>query len=255
MNQFVSRHSLLAVLAVSLALVSIATSSCGRTPEPAPAAAPENTVELREGWKIRAAAESTASGADISSRGFDTAGWTATTVPSTVLAAQVQSGEIEDPYFGRNLEQIPAEPYAGPWWYRTEFSIDGEPPAGARLVFEGINYSADVWLNGQKIGDRTEFLGAFRIFELDITPYLAVGNNVLAVEVHPPEPGDPTIGFVDWNPTPPDRNMGLWRGVNLRLTGDVSLDHVFVQTDLDLPSLERAALTIRATVALHVIRN
>ena len=93
-------------------------------------------------------------------------------------------------------------------------------------VFEGINYSADIWLNGRQIGSREDVLGAFRMFELDVSSHLVSGANTLAILVYPPRPGDPTIGFVDWNPPPPDRNMGLWRGVRLRLNGGVGLSGV-----------------------------
>ncbi|MDX1500722.1 MAG: glycoside hydrolase family 2 TIM barrel-domain containing protein [Thermoanaerobaculia bacterium] len=169
-------------------------------------------------------------------------------MPSTVLAALARSGQVADPYFGRNLEAIPADQFQQPWWYRTEFAIDEPPAPGARLVIEGINYRADVWLNGRKIADRQELAGAFRMFELDVSSHLAVGVNALAIRVHPPEPGEFTIGFVDWNPTPPDRNMGLWREVKLRLTGGVALDEVFVRSDVDVPSLETASVIVSATL-------
>ena len=65
-------------------------------------------------------------------------------------------------------------------------------------------------------------VGAFRVFESNVSGLVRKKGNVLAVEVFPPKPGDLTIGFVDWNPTPPDRNMGLWRPVKLRASGAVS---------------------------------
>ena len=218
-------------------------------------------LSLQDGWHIAAAGEIEAAGPAISTPGFDVSSWTPTTVPTTVLAALTRSGEVKDPYFEKNLEKIPLERFQQPWWYRTEFTLEAPLPTAATLAFDGINYSADVWLNGQKIADRDEILGAFRLFELDVTPeggkrshaagHLMVGANALAVAVHPPQPGDPSIGFVDWNPTPPDRNMGLWRGVELRLSGDVALDDVFVRTDVDLESLARASLTVQATLKNH----
>ena len=73
----------------------------------------------------------------------------------------------------------------------------------------------------------------------------------MAVQVFPPKPGDFTIGFVDWNPVPPDRNMGLWRGVEVRSSGPVSIEHPYVQTRLDLQSFKEARLTISATLVNH----
>ena len=233
-----------ALAAAGLLLASTSIVSCSVAPE----RLANTTVLLGDGWRIASSAAVEAAESDVATVGFDTSEWTPTSVPSTVLAALARDGQVEDPYFGRNLEAIPVGQFADPWWYRTEFAVEEPPAAGARLVFEGINYRADVWLNGQKIGDREELAGAFRIFELDVSAQLAAGVNALAVKVHPPRPGELTIGFVDWNPTPPDRNMGLWRGVKLRLTGGVALEDVFVRSDVDLESLATASLTVDATL-------
>lgn len=209
----------------------------------------QSIVELRQGWTLTPAAEVNQTGAEISSSDFVATGWTPTNVPATVLAALVAAGNIRDPYFGRNLEGIDTEPFAGPWWYRHEFTMTSEDRSTVRLILEGLNYSADVWVNGQQVGSRDELVGSFRHFEIDITAALIPGNNVLAIQVFPPQPGDPTIGFVDWNPTPPDRNMGLWRPVKLRVSGEAALDEIFVRSDLDTESLDRASLTISARVS------
>jgi len=211
----------------------------------------ETIRALGDGWHIRSAQDTRAAGAEISRPGFDVSDWQPTSVPSTVLAALVRNGVHKDPYFGRNLELIARQPFTSSWWYRTELTLAEPLPEHVSLVFEGINYSADVWLNGRKIADRKDIVGAFRIFELDISQWAVAGGNALAVEVVPPRPGDFTIGFVDWNPTPPDRNMGLWRGVTLRRTGAVSLRDAFVTTKLDLATLSRAELTVSATLTNH----
>jgi exo-1,4-beta-D-glucosaminidase len=166
-------------------------------------------------------------------------------VPSTVLAALVRDGRVEDPYFGRNLAAIPTEQFGVPWWYRTEFDLPAVPADG-RLVFDGINYSAEVWLNGERLAARDDLRGAFRVFELDATAHLRAGPNALAVEVFPPQPGDPTVGFVDWNPPPPDRSLGLWREVKLRSTAGVSLEEVFVRGEVDPEDLGEGRVTIAA---------
>jgi exo-1,4-beta-D-glucosaminidase len=207
----------------------------------------QESIELHEGWRIAAAAGVEAEAPTVSGAGFDTAGWVPAAVPSTPMAALVRSGAVENPYVGRNLEKISAAPFEGPWWYRTEFTVDAPAP-GAELIFEGINYSAEVWLNGEKIADRSRLTGAFRNFGLDVSKHLVAGVNALAVLVYPPQPGDPSIGFVDWNPPAPDRNMGLWRPVTLRLTGAVSLEDVFVRSKVDLDAGVRAALTLGVTL-------
>ncbi len=112
----------------------------------------------------------------------------------------------------------------------------------AVLQFAGLNYSADIWLNGEQLAARNMVVGAYRVHELDVSGRLVAGRNALAVAVHPPRPGDFTIGFVDWNPRPPDNNMGIWRPVSLRLTEAVSLNDVAVQTDVDIETLESAGI-------------
>ena len=209
-------------------------------------------IPLDEGWHIRSSVEVPEQGELLSQPGFDVEGWYPTAVPSTVMAALIENGVYKDPFFGKNLENIPTEPFQNPWWYRKEFQADGiRAESITRLVFEGINYSANIWLNGKQIASEGELLGAFRIFTIDITEFVVSGTNVLAIEILPPKPGDFTIGFVDWNPRPPDGNMGIWRGVKLRLSGSVSLDDPFVRSEVDLETLEEARLTVSARLTNH----
>ncbi len=217
-----------------------------------PEAAVTTTRQLSEGWFLRSAAEVTANGAALSSTGFDTAGWHAAVVPSTPMAALVANGLYPDLYLGTNLNDVGTGQFEGPWWYRTEFEVaTDDVDTTARLEFAGLNYSADIWFNGEQLAARDTIVGAFRVHELDISGRLVAGLNALAVAVYPPQPGDFTIGFVDWNPRPPDRSMGIWRPVTLRLTGDVSLDDVFVQTDVDLETLNSAGIIVSTVVRNH----
>ena len=84
--------------------------------------------------------------------------------------------------------------------------------------------SADVWLNGNLVAEQAAVAGAYPVHELDVTRWVHAGTNTLALRVHP---GDPrtslSIGWVDWNPTPPDNNMGPWRGVDIVRTGPVEI--------------------------------
>ncbi len=233
-------------LAILVVLLVLASNSACHRPEPA---IPDTSVELSADWHIASSAVIEPNGEMISQNGFDTSGWTAATVPTTVLAALVEAGEIDNPYYNQTLERIPTERFAVPWWFRTEFALASPPPASARLVFDGLNYSGEVWLNGNLIATNADVAGAFRVFELEVGQYLTAGANTLAIAVSPPRPGDPTIGFVDWNPTAPDRNMGLWRGVSLRWTSGVSIDDVAVRTELDPAALDRASLTIQMHLA------
>ncbi len=241
----------LLVLVLSILSLPLVLAGCApaRHSEPGDHAAFESV--LRESWRIAPASATPNGGAEVATQGFDDGDWTPTSVPSTVVAALYRAGEIPDPYYARNLEALDAGRFDEPWWYRTVFSIDDSLPDTASLVFEGINYAADVWLNGHKVAAREELEGSFRIWELDVTGRLSAGANALAVLVHPPKPGDPSLGFVDWNPTSPDRNMGLWREVRLRRTGSTSLADVFMRTEVDLDTLDKAWLTLEVTVRNH----
>ena len=79
-----------------------------------------------------------------------------------------------------------------------------------------------------------------------MTRWIHAGNNTLALRVYP---GDPrtslVIGWIDWNPAPPDNNMGPWRGVDILRAGPVEIRFPRVASTLSLPDLARAALTVK----------
>ena len=227
-----------------------------------------DVTPLREGWHLQSACKLQAAGDAISAPGFSTEGWIGAAVPSTVLAAQVAAGIFPDPYFGDNLRKIPGasypvgenfanlpmpadSPYRCGWWYRDQFAAPKATEAGRRywLHFGGINYRAEIWLNGRKIADSSQIAGAYRTYDLDVTETLKPGGtNVLAVEVFAPTEHDLGINWVDWNPAPPDKDMGLWGDVNLVSTGAVALRSPMVVTHLPDDNLETAELTVEAEV-------
>jgi exo-1,4-beta-D-glucosaminidase len=226
----------------------------------------ETVPPLHSGWQLQSSSKLNATGKEISSPGFSTKDWIKTTVPNTVVAAQVAAGIFPDPYFGDNLRKLPgmdykigafysnlpmpkSSPYASGWWYRDEFVAP--VTAGKRyywLRFNGINYKADIWLNGHEIADSTQIAGANRRYDLNVTKYLKPGKrNVLAVEVWAPTPHDLAFTFVDWNPMPPDKDMGLWGKVNLVSTGPISLQFPMAATHFpDISKLNLADLTVYA---------
>ena len=221
---------------------------------------------LHDGWRVQSACNLQAAGDAISSEGFAADNWLKATVPSTVLAAQAAAGAVPDPYYGANLRQIPGtsypigqnfsnlpmpqdSPYHCGWWYRKEFTA---PAASAQqdrywLHFGGINYRAEIWLNGHRIADSTQVAGAYRTYEFDVTGLLKPGQtNVLAVETFAPTEKDLGINWVDWNPCPPDKDMGLWGAVNLVATGAVTVRSPQAVTHFPENSLASADLTIYA---------
>jgi exo-1,4-beta-D-glucosaminidase len=224
----------------------------------------EQTV-LRDGWEVQSSAKVNGSGDKVSVEGFNTEGWYKTSAPKTVFAVLVENGVYKDPYFGMNLRSVPGveypiggefanlempanSPYAVPWWYRKEFEV---PKAfkGHRIwmAFRGINYRAEIWINGKKVAGSDQVVGAFRRYEFDVTEFVHEGGkNVVALAVSAARAGELGITFVDWNPTPPDKDMGLWQEVVLSESGPVTLRHSFVNAKLDLPDAAQAHLTVRA---------
>jgi exo-1,4-beta-D-glucosaminidase len=218
---------------------------------------------LRDDWAIQSSSEIKSDGKSISTTGFSTEGWYPTTVPTTVLAALVANNVYPDPYYGTNINKLPGtipgrnrempegSPFRVAWWYRTEFTLPADYKGmHAWLKFHSINYKANIWLNGKLIADTTTIEGAYRLFNLDITKEAMPGeNNCLALEIFPPKGMDLTITWVDWNPTPPDRGMGIWYDVSVHATGAVAIENPHVVTRLNLPANDQARLTI--TAELH----
>ena len=222
-------------------------------------------ITLHEGWKVQSACKLQTEGGSISTAAFHPQGWISTTVPATVVAAQIAAGIYKDPYYGTNLRDLPGmtypvggifarlpmsedSPYHCGWWYRKEFVV----PASVRgrtlwLRFKGINYRADVWINGKRIADTSQVAGAYRTYEFDVTDNVIAGKpNVVAVETFAPTEKDLGINWVDWNPCPPDKDMGLWGAVDLVTSGPVALRSPMAVTHFTDTSLKQANLTVYA---------
>src|SRR6202158_1317902 len=196
-----------------------------------------NLAELESGWKIISANNISGDEASISQDGFDASRWYAVKhMPATVLQVLEDDGVYKNLYQGMNLV-VPGDLWKQDWWYRTTFSA----PAGRdvySLIFKGINYRADIWLNGHKVADRLQVVGMYNSFEFDVSKYIKAGErNVLAVKVTPEqrlpdtggvELGDSWLDWINWkyigyhNPEKhldlsfvPDRIVGIWKRVYL----------------------------------------
>jgi exo-1,4-beta-D-glucosaminidase len=228
-------------------------------------AATPTRIELHEGWALQSSCKTEQQGDVISTVTFKPRGWYSATIPSTVLAAQVAAGDFKDPYFASNLRKIPGmsypigknfaelpmpkdSPYACSWWYRTEFRLPQDYKGRAVWVhFNGINYRANIWLNGHKIADAKDVAGAYRQYEFNVTQFALPDDvNVLAVETFAQTENDLGINFVDWAPMPPDKDLGLWRDVYVTASGPVSLRFPQVTTHFPDDTLRRADLTVMA---------
>jgi exo-1,4-beta-D-glucosaminidase len=250
----------------SLRVISFAILLSASFAIPSFAEPPSSITSLHGTWQMQSSCIDKSSAEAVSTPGFLATSWHPAEVPGTVVAALVADKTLPDPNFGMNLKSFPGvslggeepfsnrempadSPYRCSFWFRTEFST---PAATANksiwLHFLGINYRANIWLNGKRIADRADVAGAYRSYEFRINEFLnasANAKNALAVEIFAPEKNDLGLTWVDWNPTPPDKDMGMWREVFLSESGEVALRAPFATSKLT-NDYKSAELTLSA---------
>jgi exo-1,4-beta-D-glucosaminidase len=239
-------------------------------------AAPESprTIELAENWKLTSASNLQLGGAAISLPDYKDADWHAIhRMPATVLEILEEDGVYSNLYLGKNMaENVPQDLYKQDWWYRTTFEAPSEH-AVYLLEFPGINYRAEIWLNGRLIADSKQVVGMYSAHELNATQWIKPGqSNTLAIKVTPEraiqdvngvELADSWFDWLNWKylgyqgPRPenshgisfvPDRNAGIWKPVYLKVAGEVTLSDPLVNPELPLPQTNSAKLTVYATL-------
>ena len=274
------------ILSTIFALVAVVTMPAHAT----------DGKQLLTHWRLKSSTQVTPLGNVLSLPTYQTHDWYQATVPTSVLGALVKAGVYPDPHFDLNDLKIPdasdnlnkrlglskysyikgvANPFKDPYWFRTTFLVPAHQK-GRRtwLNFDGINYRADVWVNGKQVADHKNMAGMFLRFKYDITRFVVVGKeNAVAVKIYQvdnvgtPSPGylfqpfgqprgqgqeifrDVTLKFMagwDCSPVVRDRNMGIYQNVYLTYTDDVKIEHPYIVTDLQLPDTTNAYLTVSA---------
>lgn len=243
--------------------------------KPAPDVKANDRMELAGGaWKIQRESLINADGKELSEPGFQDSDWLVATIPGTVLVSYWNIGALPDPNFRDNQLMISESFFNSDFWYRDEFVI----PASFKgkhlfLNFDGINWKAEVFLNGYYLGN---IEGAFTREQFDISDYvIPEKTNALAVRIiRNANPGNikektaistdknggalgadnPTfhasVGW-DWIPTIRGRNIGIWNNVYLTATGPVTIENPFVMTSLPLPDTTQADIIIELTLRNH----
>jgi hypothetical protein len=225
-------------------------------------------------WRLQRDSLAKTDGAALSKAGYQDYDWIPATVPATVLSSYWNAGALQDPNYGSNQLMISDSFFYADFWYRTEFATP-KISAGRKMYlnFDGINWKAEVYLNGQKLG-RIE--GGFMRGRFDITNVIKPsGKNALAVRIEKnAEPGsmkqktletsglnggalgadNPTyhasIGW-DWIPTVRGRNIGIWNDVYLSASGPVTIENPFIKTTLPLPDTSRADVRVEVSLNNH----
>lgn len=258
----------------------------------------DQKIFLRKNWCLQSSYLVKEDGDEISSDKFQLRDWYPTGVPTTVLRALVKNKVYPDPYIGLNNMRIPdaseefnkaydlgkysylpdkRNPWKDPYWFRTQFNIpDHFREKNIWLNLEGINYRAELWLNGNLVADEDEVIGMFGNWSFDVTRHANfLGVNTLAIKIFPLDypglPAEPqlrafgpfglnggltgdigknvtmhcSVGW-DWIPAVRDRNVGIWQEVSVTATGPVDIRSPRIVSDLILPELNQASLAIEA---------
>ena len=219
-------------------------------------------------WKLTRASLVEDSGETLSGNGYDDSSWLPASVPGTVLSSYINVGAVPDPNYSDNQLQISEAFFLGDFWYRDEFEL----PQGFKkdrlfLNFDGINWKAEIFVNGRRAG---RIDGAFTRGIFDVSDLVQEGLNSLAVKIlSPAHPGtikeqtalstdsnggmlgadNPTfhasVGW-DWIPTIRGREAGIWNDVYLTTTGNVRLSEPFVRSVINLPDTTKASIFVEA---------
>ena len=235
-------------------------------------------AEAKPEWRVQRASEVEGDGEAVSSSDYDDSGWLPAVVPGTVLYSYIAAGAVPDPGISDNNLQISESFFNSDFWYRWTPDLSGlvpseETASGSSceplvLEFDGINWKAEVFVNGKYAGD---IAGAFKRASFDITDLVKGKDDVVAVRIIKPahfaavkeknaESPDfnggqlgadnptfhATVGW-DWMPTVRGRDTGIWNDVRIVRKKAVTLSDPLVQTTLNEEGL--ASLTVSVKVA------
>ncbi len=211
---------------------------------------------LKDGWQMQSSTMVTDAGTTISQTGYKTLDWYKVSVPTTVIAGLLANKVYNfDPFYDMNFEKLNDPKLDSTWWFRKEFMIPkSEEGKDVVLRLHGINYKANVWLNGVLIADSNQIVNPFRIIELNVSKNIKpTGTNTLALEIRRPvnpnkRSGDLAIDYADWIHYPPDYNAGIVNNIEIKTYDRVAIQYPLVTTNFDLPSLAVAHLTVDALV-------
>jgi hypothetical protein len=242
------------------------------SPRKSPAADSNDNLYLSGGnWKLQRASEVSSTGEEISTAGYNADNWVIATVPGTVLTSYLNIGAIPDPNYADYQLQVSESFFNSNFWYRNEFKAPSVYSSGKTFLnFDGINWKANVFINGQRIG---RIDGAFTRGKFDITSLIASGKtNSIAIEIIKNDhigaikeqtfystdqnggilgADNPTfhatVGW-DWIPTIRGRDIGIWNDVFISHTGAVTIEDPFLRTELPLPDTTSANLLVEVTL-------
>ncbi|KAI1640537.1 glycoside hydrolase family 2 protein [Biscogniauxia mediterranea] len=206
-------------------------------------------------WDLQSTKEAGTDTAGLSLAGLNTKSWHhVNSSRCTLMGCLLKAGvyQEEDLFHSENLKSFNASIFTVPWVYRTEFRLDPGESQHYFLQTHGISSKADIFINGQEIANKTSQAGSYAGHTFDISK-IVQNKNALAVQVYPTDYDyDLALGFVDWNPYPPDNGTGVWRDIEIKQTGPVALGPLRVITDINLPVGDSSARITLKSVARNL---
>lgn len=191
-------------------------------------------IDLAANWLLTSETDTVESVAELADND-----WFNVAYPTSVQMAHYHAGKLGNPYEHMHaLEHEKLEQKA--WYYKKTFDLgEIQPGERALLCFDGVDYFAKVWVNGQLMGTHR---GIFGGPSLDVTDQLVLGSNEVIVEVLSANYGNPSFegrkpGNIvkGWFLTggsgmEPFFNLGLWRGVRIEVLPTYHMDRPFFYT-------------------------
>jgi beta-mannosidase len=179
--------------------------------------------------------------------------WIRATVPGSVHHDLRESGAIPDPNFdlqSKLVEWVPERTWMDKKTFTVPRELEGK---NVRLRFEGVDYEATFFLNGEELGTHR---GMFTPADFDVGGKLKYGEeNLLAVVIEPAPKEEPQVGRTSevrthktrmnswWDFCPRMIHLGVWDSVHLDATGPARIEDVAVRATLS-EDLSRADVSI-----------
>lgn len=202
------------------------------------------------GWDLQSALHASNNLTELSMPGANASGWYRVSSRTTAMAGLIEAGVYNDSdlWFSDNLNSIVDDRsvFGSPWLYREEFTVDVVSPRQHYfLITHGITSKADIWINGKQLTDKKYQAGSYGGHKYEVTDYLLSGANALLIQAYETNYLlDSAIGFIDWNPYPPDNGTGVWRDVEISQTGAIALAPIRVVHDWQ-PGKNSANITVK----------
>lgn len=166
--------------------------------------------------------------------------WISVAYPTSVQMAHFKAGILGDPYKHLNArEHEKLEQKV--WYYKKEFKLPAESKGKNILLnFDGIDYFAKVWLNGNLLGTHTGIFGGPVIDISDEVSYDKTNDllvEVISANYQNPNYDNRNPGTIikGWFLTggsamEPYFNLGLWRNVRIEIVPKYHIERPFLFT-------------------------